>query len=192
MLSVDSWLPHTATSTHSHLHLSANAPVFARSDDSRRVDLDALPEEEDAAGVSALSSVLAPAAAAGHDAFLEGEVPRAVFRAAVAQFPHDTKFHLELIELVSLFPSMAALIDEAYEKLGDDAVAVAARCARPVRDLAHGGDLGPRAVSSAAVAAIQNFERALAADGEGAGESSIRHFLNAALLQLFFCATFGQ
>jgi hypothetical protein len=149
------WHPLTLPCTH------------ARSDGARRVDLDTLPEEEEAAGATALSSVLTRAAADGHDAFLEGDVPRAVYRAAVGQFPHDTKFHLELIELVSLFPSMAPLINEAYDALGNDAVAVAARCARPVRDLARGSEQGQHAVTSAVVAAIEKFERALAADGGG-------------------------
>jgi hypothetical protein len=92
------------------------------------VDLDALPEE-------GASKPAGSGASAGVDRFLEGEVPREVYKAAVDHFPDDTPYHIELIRIISLFDRMERLVDDAYAELGDSAAAVAARCIRPAQTL---------------------------------------------------------
>eukprot|EP00038_Savillea_parva_P021034 m.33145 g.33145 ORF g.33145 m.33145 type:complete len:709 (+) comp4980_c0_seq1:303-2429(+) len=100
----------------------------------------------------------------GMDAFLEGQVPREVYRAAVAKFPTDICFHVDLIGIMMLFPDTARLVDEAYRELGDTPAAVAARCLRPARALSSNNVNTPTdevTVSAAAHAVVDMFSEAL-------------------------------
>jgi len=125
------------------------------------VDLDTLPEEaaREAAGVGPKG-----------DAFLEGEVPRAVYGAAVEAFPDDTPFHLSLIAVLRIFPRTGRLVDEAYAGLGDGPAAVVARCLRPAAEMAADGP--DVAIEEATNDVIANFEAAMA-DADAATQAAL-------------------
>lgn len=130
---------------------------------SRGVKLGTLAEEENV--VKESDQGKAAVAASGMDRFLEGDVVREVYKAAVAQFPDDVDFQVSLIDVIRIFSRMRHLVNEAYANLGDSAVAVAARCVRPARDF-EAVDGASGAAGAAVAAVVSNFSSALEeADG---------------------------
>jgi hypothetical protein len=125
--------------------------------DSGGVQLDKLPEEQEA------EDAAAAATAPVMDPFLRGDIPRAVFNAARKETTNNVTFALELVEVFRSFPRTRGLRDDAYAGLGDGPVAVAARCKRGIEDVGPDESLDSVDERAAAFAeCVEAFRTALA------------------------------
>eukprot|EP00041_Stephanoeca_diplocostata_P031212 m.967474 g.967474 ORF g.967474 m.967474 type:complete len:706 (-) comp23913_c0_seq25:4521-6638(-) len=133
-------------------------------DGAQGVDLDRLPDEDDGSSETPSGVGSVPQQDGDVDQFLAGAIPRAIIREVQRQFPTDVDFHMELIPVLRLFDDTADLCEEVYAGLGTSGAALAARCMRPLHDVAaaDGTDGAPKEqIDVRLQTVVEKFEHAI-------------------------------